>query len=401
MSQNNKQKLEFLLKQWATGSATEEEVSELVDLLKLHHDEEEMVGILASMSEQATVYNRYKAYEVDDMIDRILQRAPAKVVPMYRRPLVWVAAASVILLLAAAWWLFVPGSKQQPEMASRDVQNIKPGHSGAVLTLADGTQIVLDSTTGTIANEGGVAVVNDKGAVSYSQPAQKPVTEIAYNTVSTPNGRQYQLTLQDGSRVWLNAGSSIRFPTAFTGKERIVDITGEAYFEVKHNAQQPFKVHLPNGSVVEDIGTSFNINSYADEDGIKTTLIEGTIAVSLSGVEGKANRKILKPGDQAIVNASTPLSMTNNPIRVQNDINLSEVTAWKNGVFQFSNASIESIMRQVARWYDVHIQYEDRITQTFNGKIPRSVNVDDLFKILESTGWVHFKIQGRKITVLK
>jgi ferric-dicitrate binding protein FerR (iron transport regulator) len=227
--------------------------------------------------------------------------------------------------------------------------------------------------------------------------------------MSTPKGRQYQLTLQDGSKVWLNAASSIRYPTAFTGNTRDVEITGEAYFEVKHNAQQPFRVRLPNGSIVEDIGTSFNVNAYNDEADIKTTLIEGSVRVLSSVVSGMSpaggggsdqrdmtgvgRGVVLKPGEQA--------EATSNSLLTTRSVDLDAVMSWKNGYFSFNNADIKTVMRQLSRWYDVDVIYQGEIpNEKLEGKIPRNVNASVVLDALQYTG-IKFKIEGKKIIVMK
>jgi ferric-dicitrate binding protein FerR (iron transport regulator) len=202
------------------------------------------------------------------------------------------------------------------------------------------------------------------------------------------------LTLSDGTKVWLNAESSLRYPASFASSalNREVEITGEAYFEVKHNAKQPFKVHLPNGSIVEDLGTAFNINAYADEADIKTTLIEGSLRVFASSASSAVK---LVPGQQSVQIPQTRV------IRVQNNVDLEEVTSWKNGRFSFTDASIETILKEISRYYDAEIVYTDKIPGQFVADISRDVPVSKLLHILELTNRVHFKIEGKKITVLK
>jgi ferric-dicitrate binding protein FerR (iron transport regulator) len=317
----------------------------------------------------------------------------------------WIAAAVIIGLLATGIVTILNNNSKpapRPVATTQDVP--APKETRAVITLANGSKVYLDSVeNGTIAKENNVNVVkNSEGAIIYSPDHQitpSPDHPIAYNTLFNPRGSKViDITLSDGSHVWLNSGSSIKYPVDFIGKERVVEITGEAYFEVKHNAKQPFKVQLPNGTIVEDIGTSFNINAYSDENDIKTTLIEGSIAVSLSGVEGQANRKILKPGEQAIVNASTPLSMTNS-LRVTKDVDLDEILAWKNGQFTLRSTDIAMLMRQIARWYDVDVVYEGSIPQNkFGGSLSRDLNLSTLLKALQQSG-INVRLENRKIIV--
>jgi ferric-dicitrate binding protein FerR (iron transport regulator) len=215
--------------------------------------------------------------------------------------------------------------------------------------------------------------------------------ELEFNTLSNPRGSKViNMMLADGSRVWLNAGSSITYPVAFVGNKRNVNIDGEAYFEIAHDASTPFIVSKGDMNVTV-LGTHFNVNAYDDENDIKVTLLEGSVNVSTK-YEVKGVK--IKPGEQAIVN-------TKHEVRTMKDADVEQVIAWKNGYFNFKDADIVSIMRQVEKWYDVEVVYEQRTDKVFIAEIPRTVNAGDFFKILEATGWVRFKIEGKKITVLK
>ncbi|RYF99419.1 MAG: FecR family protein, partial [Chitinophagaceae bacterium] len=235
-------------------------------------------------------------------------------------------AASVLIVLSVGSYFILKPKSAEPQIVQVQ-QDLKPGTNGAILTLANGQKVVLEATkVGTIAE--GIQKSNDSLLIYNGRET------VGYNTLETPNGRQYTVVLPDGSKVWLNAASSLKYPTRFE-KERLVELTGEAYFEVVHNSKMPFKVKT-NKQITEDIGTSFNINSYNDEDATVTTLVEGAVNV---------NGKLVKPGFAAI--SKTPGSAT---IK-QADIEL--VTAWKNGVFSYNKTEIKTMMRQFARWYDV------------------------------------------------
>jgi ferric-dicitrate binding protein FerR (iron transport regulator) len=223
---------------------------------------------------------------------------------------------------------------------------------------------------------------------------------VVFNTLFNPRGSKViNLTLSDGTKVWLNSESSLKYPTAFTTNTREVEITGEAYFEVAHRAtasgaKQSFRVHLPNGAIIEDIGTSFNVNAYTDESDIKTTLIEGSVRVTTGSPDHQITQsQILRPGEQALINQANP-QITR--IEVQTDA----TTAWVNNLFYFENTDIQTMMRQIARWYDVDVEYQGTVTKRFGGKMPRTMSARSVFKVLEETGGVHFKIEGRKVTVL-
>jgi ferric-dicitrate binding protein FerR (iron transport regulator) len=424
MSQHNQQKLEFLLQQWAAGQATETELTELTELLKTYQDEEAVLNMLTGMAAKAPEFTRYQAYEVDNMVDHILQKAPGKIrtirpLPI-RRIFAWIAAASIIIIAALVVILNL-NSHKQPNTLSNTTANttdLSPGKQGAILILADGRNIILDSASGRVAQQGNVAVINQGGMVLYhqknsgSQPA-----EIMYNTIATPRGRQYQLVLEDGSKVWLNATSSIRFPTAFTGKERRVVITGEAYFEVAKNPAKKFIVEA-GGITTEVLGTHFNINSYADENETRVTLLEGAVKVATASPNAPGHTAILKPGEQAvsisdrpgqsdgreIQNKSVPsvipsAQSASSVIHVIRDQDIEEVMSWKNGYFSFHNADIQTVMRQLARWYDVEVIYQGNLpTAKLEGKIPRNVNASTVLAALQYTG-IHFLIDGKKIYV--
>ncbi len=303
----------------------------------------------------------------------------------------WIAAASIILCLASlSWFFFVKKPSSAPEQVTKKTNyiptDIQPGKSGAILTLSDGTKIVLDSAQGPLAVEGATKVMNVNGKLSYA--AQNSSLSTVYNTMSTPNGRQYQLVLADGSKVWLNAASSITYPTVFGTKERRVSITGEAFFEVAHNATQPFFVSV-NGMQVQVLGTEFNINSYEDESSIKTTLQKGSVKIIKDDLAS-----FIKPGQQAEITTGA------NQIIVNPNVDMEQVMAWKNGKFIFQDADIRSVMRQLERWYNVSVTYEGSETnEEFVGIVSRNVNISQILKMLEETGKVSFKIHGNRIIV--
>lgn len=303
----------------------------------------------------------------------------------------WSAAAAVLLLLAGgAYWL---SSKPTPEApvavapapANRLVNDVAPGQEGAILTLSTGETIVLDNAVnGALAQEGATEVIKQNGQIVYK--GKDAAAAVVYNTMTTPRGRQYSLLLADGTRVWLNAASSITYPTAFTGKERKVDVTGEVYFEVVHNAGMPFVVQK-DGVRVQVLGTHFNVNSYNEESSLNVTLLEGAVRV-VSGI----HRSDIRPGQQAQVREGS--------LQLVNNVNLEEVMAWKNGTFRFGGTGIETIMRQLSRWYDVEVVYNKKIDEIFYAEIPRNTPLSDVLKALALTGEVRFAIEGKKIIVM-
>jgi len=311
--------------------------------------------------------------------------------PLYRR---W-AAAAVLVLIAGGAYLYFNRSVQAPDAVVNDrsvySSDAVPGSNKATLTLANGKTIQLDTTHNGLLAEQGATKVLQKGNGQLDYQAKKGMTaggEIAYNILSTPKGGQYQLNLPDGSRVWLNAASSIRYPTVFSGAERIVEVSGEAYFEVTADAAMPFRVK-GRGVMVEVLGTKFNINTYEDEPVSRTTLAEGKVKVT-----GGSSSQVLSPGEQALVDPA-------GTIRLEQNADLEKTMAWKNNQFIFERDDLPAILRQLGRWYDVEILYQGSSPKPyhFSGIISRARNASDVLHMLEATGNIHFDIEGKKIIV--
>jgi transmembrane sensor len=279
---------------------------------------------------------------------------------------------------------FLHFNKSKPGIVKTQVtQDLPPGGNKAVLTLGNGRQIILDSTqNGIIAMQGNTKILKtDGGKLAYTSTKEIP-TEITYNVLTTPRGGQFQLSLPDGTKVWLNAASSIKYPTAFVGKERDVEMTGEAYFEVKHNAEKPFRVKAGD-KIIEDLGTAFNVNAYTDESALNTTLISGSI---------RMENRVLKQGQQMQINNT-------GGIKIIDNADFEEVLAWKNGLFEFDRQDMQSIMRQVARWYDVEVSYEGEIaSRSFSGIVSRNSNLSQVMKIMESAN-IRFRLEDKKIII--
>jgi ferric-dicitrate binding protein FerR (iron transport regulator) len=305
-------------------------------------------------------------------------------------------AATLLFLLTGVYFIFFSkSSKQDIDPVSQTktslTNDIAPGGSKALLTLTDGSTIILDSAiNGTVIQQGNIKVDKLKNGLLVYTISGKQVSEndeAFFNTISTPRGGQYQVTLSDGTKVWLNAASSIRFPVVFTGKERNVMITGEAYFEVAKNATMPFKVKAAS-TEIEVLGTHFNINAYNDEASVKTTLLEGLVKVSANN----QTHKFLQPGQQSGITKD-------GKINVIADADTEEAVAWINGRFQYKSADINTILRQISRWYDVDVEYRGNVNIHFTGQLPRNQNVSGIFEKLKLTGEVNFKIDGKKIIV--
>jgi transmembrane sensor len=295
-------------------------------------------------------------------------------------------AALLFILSSVAYQAHLNMGSKQPK---QQIADIKPGGNNAILTLSNGKNIVLtNAKNGDLANENKVSVKKTAdGRILYSKASGDGVVSAAFNTLTTPKGGQYTVTLSDGTLVYMNSASSLKFPVTFSNKERVVELSGEAYFEVSHNKQKPFKV-MTNQQVVEVLGTHFNINSFGVDNSVKTVLEEGSVKVY-----SKTVAKLLKPGQQSIVKKDE--------IEVA-DADVEEALAWKNGYFRFNNESIKSVMPKLARWYDVEVVFDEQVTDVgFYGTISRSKNVREVLKMLEYTKGVHFKIEGRRITVMR
>lgn len=296
------------------------------------------------------------------------------------------AIAAIFLMAVGISFFFYKYQNHGPDQNLAAV-NIGPGGNKAYLTLADGRKISLsEAHTGEISNQGNATVSKTAdGSVSYNADANTAGGDALLNTITTPLGGTYHLTLADNTQVWLNAGSSITYPAAFTGHDRPVSITGEVYFEVAHNAAHPFKV-TGRGQQIEVLGTHFNVNAYENEPENKTTLLEGSVRITAGN-----NHNILKPGQQAVI--------SNNTISV-NDARINEVVSWKNGYFEFENIDIQSLMRQIARWYDVDVQFEGPVSkETFTGRISRFKNISQILSIVQASNSVHLTVTGRRIMV--
>jgi ferric-dicitrate binding protein FerR (iron transport regulator) len=303
-----------------------------------------------------------------------------KVVKLW--PRLAAAAAALLFISTAAYFLL---HKQPQKLITAD---IAPGRNKAMLTLSNGKQLSLtDAKQGVLANED-ITTINKTtdGEVVYNTNNKIKPAGITYNTITSPRAGKWSVVLPDGTKAWLDNLSSIRFPTAFNGTNRTVEITGQVYFEVVHNAAHPFKV-IANGQTIEDIGTHFNVSAYNDDAVVKTTLLEGSVMVS----KGDKN-VILKPGQQSVLTAA------NNNLLVEN-IDTKNAIAWKEGYFAFNKASIQTVMRQFARWYDVDVEYEGKTPELMiTGKVPRNVNASQALKILSYMD-IHFRIEDRKIII--
>ena len=377
-------RLQYLFQRWFSREATPEEQQELQQLLEdARHD----AGLQAALEQtwvSFTPDTQMDPQEADDIFRHITAR-PQTVLHRIRRW--WPAAAAAMVLGIAALGYFrtkPAGAPLQPSVSS--VADIAPGGNKALLTLADGSVVTLDSAGNQVIQQGGTRISQSGGQLRYEgAEGQAPV----WNKLSTPRAGQFRITLPDGTRVWLNAASSIRYPTAFAGNERKVEITGEVYFEVTPDALKPFRVDADRRSTIEVLGTSFNISAYNDETLLKTTLLEGKVKVAAKN--GPAQE--LRPGQQA-------QQAVSGNIVVSNDVDPAEVLAWKEGWFQFNQAALPEVMRQLSRWYDVEVKYAGPVPdRVFEGKIQRDLTLVQVLRILEKSG-VHTKLEGKQLILI-
>ncbi|MBS0027580.1 FecR domain-containing protein [Chitinophaga sp. 22321] len=385
-------RIKYLVERYFDNSATAAEKLELAQWIDGEASQEELESALGASWEAHVPQIQMP----DEMSDRmvasffgtvpIAQTAPVARVVRYR----WWAAAAVLLLGGGIWWA-MQHRPPQPVMvagrAERYKNEVAPGGNRALLTLADGRVIELDSAgNGVLTQQGNVKIVKQSnGELAYEGNG---TGEAMYNKMSTPRGGQYRLKLPDGTVVWLNAASSVFYPAAFVGKERRVTVTGEVYFEVAANANMPFIVKAGEVDITV-MGTRFNVNAYEQEAVIKTTLVDGAVSVAST-----STKYILKPGQQAQVKP-------NGSLAVMSNIDTEEIIAWKNGFFQFNDADMPTVMRQLEQWYDVKVSYEGDIPKrSFGGGIQRSLPLTEVLSILEAND-VKFKINGKNITVLK
>ena len=323
------------------------------------------------------------------------ESAQAKVVDMpvkaKRTPHNWLfrfsAAAVILVIVAAGVFLMYHNTGKKEGLADQAMKKVKiersPGGNKATLTLGDGSTIILDSASnGLVSQQGTTKIIKVGDQLTYENGHQN--TEVVFNTISTPKGGQYQLVLSDGSKVWLNASSSLRFPSSFKGNERNVELKGEGYFEIAHNAGKPFHVNA-NGVEVEVLGTHFNVMAYTDESILKTTLVEGKVKVK------KGNEIVLlQPGQQAKVYQQGTIELEKHP-------DVEEELAWKNGLFQFSGADVSTIMRQIERWYNIDTEIRgDMRNIHLSGKVSRNLNLSQVIEVLEASG-IDVKSEGNKI----
>lgn len=371
-------RLQYLLDRYYQQQATPAEEMELLDHVAQQPEAASLGGLLQQHWESLSMADtQYTAATGAPMLKAILgapQHKGFRLAPVAR----WAAAAAVAGIIAAGfWWRAARNTPAYVQQAAV----IKPGSSKAVLTLGNGQTIVLDSTGH---QQIGTSVSQQGGQLLYADNAGTP----QQNTLTTPRGGQFRVTLPDGTEAWLNANSSLTYPTAFSGSKRLVAVQGEVYFAVAKDATRPFQVRVNDGPVIDVLGTEFNVNAYTDEPSINTTLVQGKVNVHL----GAASAVVLQPGQQARV-ADGRLDMLPG-------VDVEQITAWKNGVFNFEGVDVPGVMRQLSRWYDIAVVYAGAIPQRrFGGEIQRGLQLKQVLVVLEKVG-IKYKIEGRQLIVL-
>jgi ferric-dicitrate binding protein FerR (iron transport regulator) len=384
-------RIAYLVAGFIRQTLTESENIELDDWVTANMDNQHLFEQMIDEKNQSAWLKQIDKVDSTAALESIkgkISFMPGRKKSTIRSLWVYAIALCLVLGLMISFLLISKDKTTQPApMVQLNTHDIAPGLARATLTLSDGRPISLDSLkNGRLLSQNNTPITKlDSGALIYQliEPTILPQTE-SYNILSTPAGGQYKVVLPDGTKVWLNASSSLRYPTVFGGAKRKVALTGEGYFEVAKDPMYPFEISA-NGSTVQVLGTHFNINAYTDEPLIKIALAEGAIRLN--------NRIVLRPGEQGSVSKNGNIE--------KGKADLEATLAWKNGQFIFKETPIGELMRQVARWYHAGIIYNIKINQHFNATIPRNVPVSKLLHLLEATGAVHFKISNNTITVMK
>jgi len=425
MEQFLKDELLVLLKKARAGNATGEEYARIAAIINADQTGELIAEADHFLAQESHVpSSNIEPYNYDYWQRAFLEIKqtwqqqhvqPAKVRRIPRTS-VWIAAASILLILSVGTYFLTKRTTSQQQQVAASYK-ILPGKDGAILTLADGSQVLLDSIqNGVIAQQAGATAKIVNGTLIYEGGNGN---EVVYNVMSTPKARQFHVVLPDGTHAWLNSASSIRYPTAFTGDERKVTITGEVYFEVAHNAKMPFRLNVNNQAQIEVLGTHFNVKAYNDEPVINTTLLEGSIAITLSpgqktSKQAAKNKLILKPGQQAQIlvdqnklqlNADAFAAKKANQetqpgLKMVDNTDIDKVMAWKNGVFDFNDINFQDAMAQLERWYDIEVVYEKGIPADveLNGKMTKDITLNELVTILGKIG-LKCRLEGRKLLI--
>lgn len=398
-------RLAYLLQRYIDKASTQEEEEELLALIHKATYDQQLKGLMDKVWSHLPGSYHLSDNQSNRILSEIQQQFPlitSRKGIIKKRIIRWSAAAAVLIVLIAAGWVVYKNNLHEklnnsPSILAQKPQDISPGGNKAVLILGNGSQLVLDSSgQGVLARIGNTRVIKTGvGKLVFQQkigggqnnfsPERLPSDD---NLLITPRGGEYMIILPDGTKAWLNAASSLRFPTAFTGSERKVELKGEAYFEVAKNKDKPFIVK--SGDVeVQVLGTHFDVDAYSDNQNDKVTLLSGAVRI----VQTNDNHaRLLQPGEAAQVNRQGEIQLIKHA-------DIAEAIAWKNGLFLFHNTDIHEVLKQISRWYDVQIDYAENINAQLNGMISRSTTLSQVLNMLEYTSKVKFTIEGRKVTV--
>jgi len=372
---------------WLLDYIENSDTEELRSLLKMKFDSEHRFFVRKSHPEASEILKTiHQKLNFEEQ-----QSLPIAPILLWKKKLA-IAASIIGFALAGTYFLVKYNANlaaKSGNYTANSLANIRPGKNMAFLTLGNGSTISLNNAkNGSIAQQGNASVIKKNGKLSYKSLTVAADTAVVYNSLSTPRGAQYQVELPDGTHVWLNAASTLRYPTAFNGKQRVVEVSGEAYFEVAKNKEKPFIVKV-DSSQIRVLGTHFNVMAYADEQSVRTSLFEGSVKFTHNN-----QTSLLKPGEQSQLTKGGKLS-------VVNDIDLDNEIAWKNGLFHFENANIETVMRQLSRWYDIDVDFKGKKTdELFFVEMPENSNLADVLKVLEITGHIKFQMEGRRLTIM-
>ncbi len=424
--------MEYIYRKYLSNSVTPLEEKEFMDWVRLPENESVAKDLILMGIHENSLDVSFDAMEAKSMIQAIIlsdktlvdSTADLKPVPNNQLPAAsyspvsppqvvhrvrflktaWFRwSAAIILLFCLFTYVYLITRKQDDLIAAnkrvRPENEVMPGKNGAIVTLADGSKVLLDDLgSGEVATQNGSRVTLNNGQLAYSASG-KPGSELAYNTMTTPRGRQFCLMLPDGTKVWLNAASSVKYPVAFGRTSREIEMTGEAYFEIVKDKNKPFRVLLNNKAAIEVLGTGFNVNSYEDEAIVNTTLLEGSIRILTQGPDAgkKPNDSLLlKPGQQAQFLAKN----TGDKLTLVENADTKSIMAWKNGYFSFKSVGIDVIMREISRWYNVDVVFEGKVPpQKLTGEIPRNVSLSSFLKALQLNN-VRVKHEGRRLILM-
>lgn len=399
----NKEHIRQLLRAFEAGKITRAEFDELHRYLADHRNEQAFSAWIDGRLNQLQ-HDEEAPVKRSDLFRAIVADPRFKKGLALRRQhrlRYWLGGVAAVLCLSVGlWWMqekapFQTGS-QANRLAMQPAPSVSPQVNKATLRLADGTTIDLGAMqNGVVANEDGASVILDGKELVYRPQSGVPGTENASHSIQIPKGMQYQLTLPDGSRVWLNAASSITFPVQFSGTNRTVKLSGEAFFDVKQDAAKPFIVQTPLQSL-EVLGTSFNVSAYADDGYVRTSLVSGSVRIDRKGHDDATNPAlVLKPGEESLAKAD------DQGIK-RSKVDTQHIATWRAGLFTFHNEPVEEVMRKVARWYDIEVEYRDGMAgKRIGGNVPRFDNIDRLMRALQSTGLLHYKMEGGKVVITK